>query len=312
MTDTMKDAPTVRDLDPLAQPEHHAVVGGGKGKNRYGTHLFLIVMSLLWLLPLLWTLYTSLRTKADTDKNTYYSPPRAISFGNYSTAWKQGGFSTAFTNSLIILIPTVLITLFLASLVAFAVSRFTWKFNVTLLILFTAGNLIPPQVLAAPIFEIFKQIKLPYSVSDSGSLLNTYYGVIAIVMAFQLGFCTFVMSNYMKALPGDLTEAAMVDGAGVWTMYWKIILPLCRPALAALATLETIWVYNEYFWPLLLIQSGDRLPVTTAINNLQGQFTSDYNLIAAGATITVIPTLVVYFALQRQFVAGLTLGGSKG
>jgi multiple sugar transport system permease protein len=95
-------------------------------------------------------------------------------------------------------------------------------------------------------------------------------------------------------------------------MYYQIILPLCRPALAALGTLEVIWVYNEFFWPLLLITSGNRLPITTAINNLQGQFLNNDNLIAAGATITLIPALVIYFALQRQFVAGLTLGGTKG
>lgn len=308
MTDV--DIPKAKDLNPLEQPEHHAIVRGPK-KNRYGTHLFLIAMSVLWLIPLLWTLYTSLRPKADTDKHTYFSIAHSLTLSNYTNAWKQGGFATAFTNSAIIVIPTVLITLFLASLMAFAVSRFTWKFNITLLIVFTAGNMLPPQVLAAPIFEMYKHVTLPYSVSDSGTLLNTYYGVIAIIVAFQLGFCTFVMSNYMKALPADLTEAALVDGAGVWRQYRSIIMPLCRPALAALGTLEVIWVYNEFFWPLLLM-SGDRLPVTTAINNLKGVFLDDYNLISAGATITLVPTLIVYLALQRQFVAGLTLGGSKG
>ncbi len=104
----------------------------------------------------------------------------------------------------------------------------------------------------------------------------------------------------------------MVDGASVWRQYRSIILPLCRPALAALGTLEVIWVYNDFFWALLFIQQGDRFPVTTGINNLKGEFAQNYNLIAAGATLTVIPTLVIYLALQRQFVAGLTLGASKG
>ena len=98
----------------------------------------------------------------------------------------------------------------------------------------------------------------------------------------------------MKALPHDLTEAAFVDGAGVWRQYWAIIMPLTRPAFAALGTLEVIFIYNDFFWPLLFIQSGNRLPVTTAINNLQGQFLSNYNLLAAGAMITVIPTLIIY------------------
>jgi multiple sugar transport system permease protein len=209
-------------------------------------------------------------------------------------------------------VPSVILTLILSSMMAFAVSRYTWKFNVTLLIMFTAGNMLPPQALAAPLFEMFKHTPLPYSVSDSGSLLNTYYAVIAVDVAFQLGFCTFVLSNYMKVLPGELTEAALVDGAGVWRQYARIILPLCRPALAALGTLEVIWLYNDFFWPLLFIQSGDRLPITTGLRSLQGQFLVDNNLIAAGATITVIPTLVVYLLLQRQFVAGLTLGANKG
>lgn len=280
--------------------------------GRWGTLLFLTVMALAWLLPLLWTLYTSLRPKSATDKYGYFSIHGPINFQNFADAWNQGGFARFFGNSLIITVPSVVLTLFFASMMAFAVSRFRWRFNVTLLIMFTAGNLLPPQVLAAPLFELFKHLTLPYTVSDSGSLLNTYWSVIAVNTAFQIGFCTFVLSNFMKAISPELTEAARVDGASVWRQYWSIIMPLTRPALAALGTLEVIFIYNDFFWPLIFIQSGDRLPVTTAINNLQGQFLSNYNLLAAGATITVIPTLVIYLVLQRQFVAGLTLGASKG
>jgi multiple sugar transport system permease protein len=283
-----------------------------KQRPKYGTHLFLIVMAIVWLIPLAWALFTALRPKADTDKYGYFSFGGAFNFDNFVTAWNQGGFANYFGNSVIITVPTVVLTLLFASMMAFAVSRFSWKFNVTLLIAFTAGNLLPPQVLAAPLFEMFKHFSLPYSVSDSGNLLNTYTAVIAVDTAFQIGFCTFVLSNYMKALPQDLTEAAFVDGAGVWRQYWGIIMPLTRPAFAALGTLEVIWIYNDFFWPLLFIQSGNRLPVTTAIHNLQGQFLSNYNLLAAGAMITVIPTLIIYILLQKQFVAGLTLGASKG
>ena len=281
-------------------------------KSHWGTYLFLTVMAIVWLVPLLWSIFISLRPFADTNKYGYFSLGGHFNFDNFVTAFVQGQTLTYLWNSVIITVPTVVFTLFLASMMAFAVSRFSWKFNVTLLIMFTAGNLLPPQVLAAPLFEMFKNFVLPYSISDSGSLLNTYTAVIIVDTAFQIGFCTFVLSNYMKALPHDLTEAAFVDGAGVWRQYISIILPLTRPALAALGTLEVIWIYNDFFWPLLFIQSGDRLPITTAIKNLQGQFLTDYNLVAAGAVITVIPTLVIYLVLQRQFVAGLTLGASKG
>jgi len=275
------------------------------------TYIFLTALAVLWLSPLLWTLYTSLRPSSATQRLGYFSWGGGITFSNFTTAWNSG-FATYLMNSAYITVPAVILAIFLASCVAFAVSRFSWRFNVTVLILFTAGNLLPPQILATPIYQLFKNIPLPLIVSDSGSLLNTYYGVIIMNVAFQIGFCTFVLSNYMKALPEDLADAALVDGASVWRQYRSIIMPLCRPALGALATLEVIWIYNDFFWALLLIQSGDRLPITTAINNLRGEFVDNYNLIAAGAMITVIPTLIIYLVLQRQFVAGLTLGASKG
>ena len=281
------------------------------GRPHYGTHIFLMAMAVMWLIPLLWSVYTALRPFADTNKFGYFSIAGQYSLDNFFAAWNQAGMGKYLVNSAIITIPTVLLTLFLASLMAFAVSRFSWRFNVTLLIMFTAGNLLPPQVLAAPLYSMYKFTPLPLTVSDSGNLLNTYYSVIMTNTAFQIGFCTFVLSNYMKALPKELTEAALVDGASVWRQYAEIIMPLCRPALAAMGTLEVIFIYNDFFWPLLFIQSGDRLPVTTGIKNLQGVFLSNYNLIAAGAVITIIPTLVVYLLLQRHFVAGLTLGATK-
>ena len=297
-------------IPPRSRPASTAS-GNKLGRPHYGTHVFLLVMAVMWLIPLGWSVYTALRPFADTNTYGYFSVGGHYSLNNFVTAWNQAGMGKYLVNSAIITIPTVLLTLLFASLMAFAVSRFSWRFNVTLLIMFTAGNLLPPQVLAAPLYAMYKFTVLPLSVSDSGNLLNTYYSVIMTNTAFQIGFCTFVLSNYMKALPKELTEAALVDGASVWRQYAEIIMPLCRPALAAMGTLEVIFIYNDFFWPLLFIQSGDRLPVTTGIKNLQGDFLSNYNLIAAGATITIIPTLVIYLLLQRQFVAGLTLGATK-
>jgi len=290
----------------------HRNQAGSKKRPHYATHIFLTIMAIMWLIPLGWALFTSLRPKADTDKYGYFSFGGSFNFNNFIAAWNQGGFGNYFLNSVIIVIPSVILILIFASMMAFAVSRYSWRFNITLLIMFTAGNLLPPQVLAAPLFQMFKAFPLPYALSDSGNLLNTYAAVIAVNTAFQIGFCTFVLSNYMRALPQELTEAAFVDGASIWRQYWGIILPLTRPAFAALGTLQVIWIYNDFFWPLLFIQSGSKLPVTTAINNLKGVFLDNYNLLAAGAMITVIPTLIIYFVLQKQFVAGLTLGANKG
>ena len=264
-------------------------------------YVTLTLVSLAWLFPVLWAVYNSFRDYGYTALNGY------VSFGgftldNYGRAWEQGNFGQFFVNTLIIVVPSVVVTLFLASMVAFVLARFSWKLNVAMLVFFTAANLLPQQALLIPLFRFFLRV----------GLYDTYWAVIIVHIAFQMGFCTFVLSNYMKTLPKELTEAAFVDGAGVLRQYWQIVLPLCRPPLAALATLQVTWVYNDFFWAVAFLSTGSKFPVTSALANLQGQFFIDYNLLSAGSVIVAVPTLVVFFALQRHFVSGLTLGANKG
>lgn len=148
--------------------------------------------------------------------------------------------------------------------------------------------------------------------SETGVFYDSFVGITVIHIAFQMGFCTFVLSNYMKTLSSELTEAALVDGASVWRMFWQVILPLTRPALAALATLEFTWVYNDFFWALVLMSSGDKQPITSALSSISGQYFTNNNLVAAGAIMVALPTLIVFFVLQRHFISGLTLGATKG
>jgi len=280
--------------------------------RRASLHAFLIVISLLWLFPLAFALYTSFRPYSDTAAKGYFSLPSVLSLENYQNAWDQANIPHYLLNSLIIVLPSVILVLFLASMMAFVVSRYSWRFNVLFLMLFTAANLLPPQVIITPLFRMYLALPLPPFLSDNGLFYDQFVGIIMIHISFQLGFCTFVLSNYMKTLPKELNEAAVVDGASVWTTYSRVILPLTRPALAALAVLQTVWVYNDFFWALLLMKTGDKYPMTSALNNLKGQFFTDNNLIAAGSILVAIPTLIVFFALQRQFISGLTLGSTKG
>jgi multiple sugar transport system permease protein len=275
-------------------------------------HVFLAVTALVWLVPLLWAVYTSLRSYSDTASHGYLSIAHGLTFQNYSTAWSQSDLPVFFLNSVLITVPAVLLTLVFSSFVAFFVARFDFRVNLALLMVFTAGNLLPPQVIITPLYRLYLLIPLPVQMSDSELLYNSYWGVIAIHVAFQIGFCTFVFSNYMRTIPKEIGEAALVDGASVWRQFWQIILPLCRPAFAALATLESIWIYNDFFWALVLFETGSKRPITSALANLQGQFFTNQNLIAAGALITAVPTLLLYLLLQRQFISGLTLGANKG
>jgi multiple sugar transport system permease protein len=273
---------------------------------------FMIVACAAWLVPVLFALYVSFRPYGETSQYGYVSLPHKLTFANYVNAWTQSDMLRFFSNSMLITIPAVIVTLLLASMVAFVITRVNIKVNLALLLLFTAGNLLPQQVIITPLYRLYLLIPLPGFLSSSGYLYDSYTGLIVINVAFQIGFCVFVLSNYMRTIPGEMYEAAEVDGAGLWARYWRMTMPLCRPALAALATLLTTWIYNDFFWAITLISTGGKRPVTSALANLQGQFVSNQNLIAAAAMIVAVPTLVVYLLLQRQFVAGLTLGSTKG
>lgn len=285
--------------------------GGARSGRRWFLPLILTLISLIWLFPLLLALVNSFRDYAYTAKNGYVSWG-GFTLDNYTNAWAAGDFGLHFMNSLIITVPAVILTLFLSCCVAFVVARFSYKFNLALLGFFLAANLLPPQALLIPVYRMFRAIEVPLWVSDSGTLLNSLLGLILVNMAFQIGFCAFVLSNYMKALPRELYESAVIDGASVTRQFFQITLPLCRPAIAALAVLQTTWIYNEFFWATVLLQTGDKYPVTSSINNLRGQFFTDNNLVAAGSVVIALPTLLVFFLLQKQFVAGLTLGATKG
>jgi multiple sugar transport system permease protein len=274
--------------------------------------VFLALTTLLWVSPILWAIFTALRPYADTSQYGYVSWPKHLNFDNFKNAYTQADLPHYFFNSIIVAIPAIVIILLFSSALAFVVSRLSYWWNVPLLIFFMAANLLPQQVILQPLYRLYLDIPLPTWVSDSGLLYDSYLGLILINVAFQTGFCTFVLSNYMKTIPKSLTEAARVDGAGVARQYFKIILPLCKPALAALATLEFTFIYNDFLWALILIQNGSKRPITAALNNLQGEFFTDNNLLAAGALMTAIPTVLVFAALQRHFVNGLTLGANKG
>ena len=296
----------------VERPAVRAVERRRRRPKHVRVQLFLAVAAVFWLAPVAWTLYTSLRPYSETAERGYVSLPRSISFSNYTNAWTQADLSHYFVNSLIITVPAVIVTLFFAACVAFVVSRLSFRFNVLLLILFTAANLLPQQIVLTPLYRMYLEIPLPTWLSESGQMYDSYIGLIAINIAFQVGFCTFVLSNYMKTIPATLSDAARVDGAGVVRQFFGIVLPLCRPALAALATLEFTWIYNDFLWAIVLIQSGDKRPITSALAQLQGLYFTDYNLLAAGAMIVALPTLIVFALLQRQFISGLTLGATKG
>jgi multiple sugar transport system permease protein len=264
-------------------------------------YVVLVVATIMWLVPIFTGLITSIRTFDDILYNGFISWPKEITWGNFSEAWDRGGLSKYLPNSFIIAIPSLVMTLFFSSLAAFALARFKFRGNRLIFFLFVGGMLLPFQVLMLPVFRL----------TDALGLYDTYWGLIAFHTAFQLGFCTFMLRNYMRTVPGEIIEAARIDGCSDLRIWWQIMLPLTLPALAAIATLEFTWIFNDYLWAIVLLRSDDLKPITAGLATLQGQYVTDWPVIVAGALVGTLPTLLVFLFLQRYFIEGLTLGSTK-
>lgn len=272
--------------------------------------LFIGIFAVVWIFPILWTVWTSLRPYSEIIQNGIFSWPERLTLDNYINAIQQMNIGTYLLNSLIVTIPSVILTLFFGSLIAFVVTRYNFKFNLWLLLVFTAGNMLPIVLTYIPVFWLFLWIGDLFG--NRNLIYNNYAGLILVHVGFQVGFATFVLSSYMKTIPKEISESAKVDGANVFRHYWNVILPLLRPALAALSVLMTTWIYNEFFWALVLMSDDAKRPITSALRRLQGQYVTDFNLLAAGAIIAAAPTVILFLLMRKQFVSGLTLGSTKG
>jgi len=284
--------------------------------RRLGLYAFLITLTFIWLVPFFVAVYEAVRTNKDVTQNGIFSIAQGLTLDNFIKVWGQTTptFPQAYFNTLVVTIPAVVIVLIVGSMVAYAVSKYSWRLNLVVLMLFTAGNLLPQQAIILPWYRFFLTplFHIPEPLSDNGILYNQYLGIILIHVVFQLGFVIFVLSNYMKTLSKELIEAALVDGAGVLRIWGAVVMPLCKPAIAAMAALEFTFIYNDFFWALLLMSTQNKRPITAALNTINGQYYTDYNALAAAALLAAVPTIVVFLALQRYFVSGLSIGSVKG
>ncbi len=287
----------------IANITHPGEQAARRRKMFFGTVSFIALtgLTLIWLLPVFASLITSFRTMDDIAINGFWTIPKELSSAKFSQAWESAGMSRYLLNSFIITIPALVGMLFLSSLSAFALARFRFRGNLFIYFLYVSGMMLPFQILLLPVFRISNQL----------NIYDTHGALIMIHMAFQLGFCTFVLRNFMKTVPGEIMDAARVDGCGEFRIYWQIMLPLSLPSLAALATLEFTWVFNDYLWALILVKSQALLPVTAGLATLRGQYVTDWPLITAGALIATLPTIFIFVFLQRYFIQGLTLGSGK-
>jgi multiple sugar transport system permease protein len=266
-----------------------------------GFHTTGIIISLAWFAPILVVLVTSFRTFDDVTANGIASLPHTFTLQTYVQAWNQGGLFQALVNSMIVTIPTVIISLVLSAAAAFGLSRYRVPFRRTILLIMLAGNLLPVQMLLIPIARITQQV----------NIFDTLGALIAVQVAFGIGFYTFVLYGFMRTIPTELQEAATLDGAGTIRIFLQVILPLARPAIAALGALSFTWIFNDLLWSITLLQTSEKLPITAAVLSLQGQYVSSWSVIAAATVVAAIPSTIVFLVFQRSFIGGLALGSVK-
>ena len=268
-----------------------------------GYKILLPVALILWLLPLIGIAVTSIRPSADLAAGNYFGIPSGFAgVENYTSVFQNSNIGYYILNSFKVTIPTVIGAVGLSCLTGYALAVYKFKGNLVVFFMFIAGNFVPFQILAIPVRNL---------TLDMG-LYNTTMGLVLFHVAFQTGFCTLFMRNFIKGLPFALIESARVEGVNEWRIFWHIVIPLMRPAIAALSVLIFTFIWNDYFWATVMAQSADVRPVTAGMNELKGQWKVAWELIAAASIVAALPPVAMFFLMQKHFIAGLTLGATKG
>ncbi len=268
------------------------------------TYKWLLPVALfVWLLPLIGIAVTSIRPSSDLAAGNYFGMPSGFAgIENYSAVFQNSNIGYYILNSFKVTIPTVIGAVGLSCLTGYALAVYKFRGNLLIFFMFIAGNFVPFQILAIPVRNLTLQL----------GMYNTTMGLIMFHVAFQTGFCTLFMRNFIKGLPFALIESARVEGVNEWRIFWHIVMPLMRPAIAALAVLIFTFIWNDYFWATIMAQSADVRPVTAGMNELKGQWKVAWELIAAASIIAALPPVAMFFLMQKHFIAGLTLGATKG
>ena len=266
-----------------------------------GYQALLPIAMLLWLAPLLAVALFSIRPDSDFAIGNYWGWPTSFEMiENYMMVFTSS-MPRYIMNSFLITIPTVIGAVALSCMTGFALGVYKFRGNLLVFFMFIAGNFVPFQILMVPVRDLTLDM----------NLYNTKTGLVLFHIAFQTGFCTLFMRNFIKALPHELIEAARVEGIAEWRIFWFVVLPLMKPAIAALSVLIFTFIWNDYFWAIVLTQGENAQPVTAGITSFNAQFRAMYHMMSAGSIVAALPPVLMFFLMQKHFIAGLTLGAVK-
>lgn len=267
-----------------------------------GLWIALVISALIWLSPFLFMVLTSFKSNADINRSAIWDLPTTWQWSNYSRAIDKGKLWTVAGNSLYIALIKVPLGLLISAAAAFAIARLRFKRYRVVLIVIALGAMVPVQVAIAPMFTTLSSL----------GLLNSRTGIILPYLAFGIPYQIFFLYGFFRAIPQELDEAARIDGAGNFRLFWTVILPLARPALAALFILDFVATWNEYGMALVLLQDQAVQTVPLALQGFQAQFSAQYGQLNAYIVMSILPVLIVYLMFQRFFTQGALAGAVKG
>lgn len=264
------------------------------------------VTVLLWgyaaivLAPLLLVLLNTMRSSRDIFRNPI-GLPSSLNFESYVRAWSEANFSTYFLNSLLITIAAVFLATIVSALAAYVLGRYTFTGSRFISAYFLAGLMLPFRLAIVPLFLLLNDL----------SLVDSRFGLILVYAATGIPFSVFILSAFFRQLPQELSEAARIDGAGEFTIFSRVMLPLVRPALATVMVFQFVPLWNDFFFPLILLRSTSKWTLPVGMTRFFGEFQTDWSTLFAGLVITTLPLVILFLVATKQIIAGLTAGVNK-
>ncbi|QTM99141.1 ABC transporter permease subunit [Sediminibacillus dalangtanensis] len=271
------------------------------GWKRLLIYTILILFAIVNAYPIIWMVINSFKSESEFAVNQF-GFPRELVLENYQNAWEIANFGVLFKNSIFICVAATVITVLTGALASYFLSRFTFKMSKFIYTFFIFGMLIPIHATLVPMFILMRNL----------GLLNTPVTLLFPYIAFHLPITIFILTSFMKAFPKDIEESAIMDGCGIFRIFWSIVLPMSRPALATVVILNFIYNWNEFSFALVLINDPAFQTLPLGLANFAGQFTTNYGAQMAGLTMSLIPIIAIYLMLEKEIVKGMTAGAVKG
>ncbi|MDR0723320.1 MAG: carbohydrate ABC transporter permease [Treponema sp.] len=263
-------------------------------------HLLMGIYVALIFYPLFNMVVSSLKTTREIFQNPF-GFPETLLFENYKTVWIDRGFGGYFKNSFIVTAIAMAFVILLGSMASYGVSRYRYKLRTWIYMLFLSGIMLPLKVAIIPLFLIIKNL----------GLMDTHLSIIMIFIAMGLPSTVFILSGFMKTIPVDLEYAARIDGCNDWGIYRRIIMPVTQSAIALVTIYNAVPIWNDFFFPLVFIQTNRLKTLPVGLSTFFGQFSTNWSLLFTGLSISTLPMLILYLFMSKYFIRGMTAGAIK-